>query len=45
MNGVMELEALRARVGGHVEQSGRGVDEGNHKGNSLYDSEYSEVGY
>ncbi len=24
---------------------GRGVDEGNHKENSLYDGEYSEVGY
>ncbi len=44
-NGVMGLKALRVRVGGHVEQHGRGVDEGNHKGNSLYDGEYSEVGF
>ncbi len=45
MNGVMCLKVLRARVGGRVEQNGRGVDKGNHKGNSLYDGVNSEVGY
>ncbi len=28
-----------------MEQNGRGVDEGNHQGNNLYNGENSEVGY